>query len=147
MQKDDPNVYVFQNKNWCSSKSDRLLFFWLWLSKDLSIVKILSEKKYGGTWLISEKTEAFYVELNEIVEAATSSYSAPGDIIQYFYSVLVAKNQKKIRIRCSVHEFFFTDINYGYWAAILKKNCLWLLPLQSFRFLRNQPRTAILFFT
>ena len=49
--------------------------------------------------LISEKTEAFYVELNERAEAATSSYSAPGDFSQYIYSVFVAKNQKKIRLR------------------------------------------------
>ena len=75
---------------------------------------ILSEKKYGDTGLISEKTEAFYVEINERVEAATSSYSAPGDFSQYIYSVLVAKNQKKIRSRCLVHEFSFTDINHGY---------------------------------
>ena len=66
------------------------------MSEDLSIVKILGEKNYGGTGLISEKMEALYVELNERVEAATSSYSAPGDFSQYIYSVLVAKNQKKI---------------------------------------------------
>ena len=46
--------------------------------------------------LISEKMEAFYAELNEKVEAATSSYSAPGDFSQYVYSVLIAKNQKKV---------------------------------------------------
>ena len=46
-----------------------------------------------GTGLISEKTEAFCVELNKREEAATSSYSAPGDFSQYTYSVLVAKNQ------------------------------------------------------
>ena len=40
--------------------------------------------------LISEKTEAFYVELNERAEAATSIYSAPGDFSQYIYSVLEA---------------------------------------------------------
>ena len=45
--------------------------------------------------LISEKTEAFYVELNKRAEAATSSYSAPGDFSQHIYSVLVAKNKKK----------------------------------------------------
>ena len=50
------------------------------------------KKKYGGTGLISEKTEALYVELNERAEAATSSYSAPSDFLQYIYSVLVAKN-------------------------------------------------------
>ena len=83
------------------------------MSEDLSIGKILSEKKYGGMGLISEKMEALYVELNERVEAATSSYSAPGDFSQYIYSVLVAKNQKKIRSRCLVHEFSFTDINHG----------------------------------
>ena len=32
--------------------------------------QILSEKKDGCTGLISEKTEAFYVKLNEKVEAA-----------------------------------------------------------------------------
>ena len=64
--------------------------------------------------LISEKTEALYVELNERAEAATSSYSAPGDFSQYTYSVFVAKNQKKIQSRCLVHEFSFTDINHGY---------------------------------
>ena len=72
------------------------------------------KKRYGGTGLISKKTEAFYVELNEQVEAATSCQSAPGDFSQYIYSVLVAKNKKKIQSRCLVHEFSFTDINHGY---------------------------------
>ena len=40
--------------------------------------------------------EAFYVELNERAEAATSSNPAPGNFPQYIYSVLVPKNQKKI---------------------------------------------------
>ena len=40
---------------------------------------ILSEKKYGGTGLISEKTEVLYAELNERAEAATGSYSVTGD--------------------------------------------------------------------
>ena len=46
--------------------------------------------------------------------------------------MLVAKNHQKIRLRCLVHEFPFTDIfndiNHAYRAAILKKKCLWLLP-------------------
>ena len=58
--------------------------------------------------------EAFYVELNKRAEAATSSYSALVDFSQYIYSVLVAKNQKKIQSRCLVREFSFTDINHGY---------------------------------
>ena len=75
MRKDDVNVHSFQYKNWCSPKSDR----WLWLSKDLSIGRVLSEKKYGGTGLISEKTEVLYTELKERAEAATGSYSGTGD--------------------------------------------------------------------
>ena len=45
-------------------------------------------KKYGGTGLISKKTEALYAKLNEIVEAATSSYSSTGDFLQYIYCFL-----------------------------------------------------------
>ena len=44
--------------------------------EDLSIGKILSEKKYEGTGLISEKTEALYLELNKKAEAATNNLSS-----------------------------------------------------------------------
>ena len=40
---------------------------------------------------ISENTEVLYAELNEIAEAATSSYSVTGDSLQYIYSVPVGK--------------------------------------------------------
>ena len=70
----------------------------------------LSEKKYGGTGLVSEKAEALYTELNKRVETANSSCSATGEFLQYIYSVLVAKNHQKIRSRCLVHEFFVADI-------------------------------------
>ena len=78
-----------------------------------SIGRSLSQKN-GGTGLVSEKTEALYAELNERVEAATSSYSATGEFLQYNYSVLVAKNHQKIRSRCFVHEFSFTDIFFDF---------------------------------
>ena len=58
------------------------------------------EKIYGGTGLVSEKTETLYAEPNERVGTATSSYSATGEFLQYIYSVPVAKNQQKIRSRC-----------------------------------------------
>ena len=67
-------------------------------------------KKYGGAELVSEKTEALYAELNETVEAATSSYSATGEFLRHIYSVLVAKNHQNIWSRCLVDEFSFTDI-------------------------------------
>ena len=71
---------------------------------------ILSEKKYGGTGLISEKMEALFARLNERAEA----YLA---YLQYIYSVFVTKNHQKIRSRCLVHEFSFrdtfNDINHG----------------------------------
>ena len=50
------------------------------------------KKKYGGTGLLSEKTEALHAELNERAEVAARSYSAEVDFLQYIYLVLVAKN-------------------------------------------------------
>ena len=44
---------------------------------------------YGGTGLIYEKTEALYAEPNERLEAATSSYSATDEVLQYIYSIYI----------------------------------------------------------
>ena len=82
----------------------------LLLSEDLSIGRILSQKKKWRCGLISKKTEILFAELNEREEADTSSYSASGDFLQYIYSVLVAKNHQKIESRCLLHKFSFTDI-------------------------------------
>ena len=79
-------------------------------TEDHSIGKILSEKKYGGTGLVSEKTEALFAELNERVEEAPSSYSATSEFLQYIYSMLIEKNHQTIRSRCLAHEVSFTDI-------------------------------------
>ena len=81
-------------------------------------------KKYGGAGLRSEKTEALYAELNKRAEAATSSYSATGDFLQYIYSVLIAKNHQKIRSRCLVHELSFLTMlimvtEQLYWRKII----------------------------
>ena len=67
----------------------------------------------GGTELISGKKnkKLLYAELNEKVEAATSSYSATGDFLYYIYSVFVNNNHQKIRSRCLVHEFSFIYIS------------------------------------
>ena len=46
--------------------------------------------------LISEKTQALCAELNQIVEGATSYYSATDNFLQFINSVLVAKNHQKI---------------------------------------------------
>ena len=43
------------------------------------------KKKYGGTGLVCEKTEALYGELNERVEAATSSYLQQAN----FYNIFI----------------------------------------------------------
>ena len=79
------------------------------MSEALSIRRILSEKKYGGTRLISVKTEVLYAELNERVEAATGSYSVIGIYLQYIYSVPVTENHPNIQRRCLAHEFLFKD--------------------------------------
>ena len=80
----------------------------LWLSKNFYIGRIISEKKYRGKRLISEKMEALYSELNQKMEAATNSYSPTGNFLQYVYSVLVTKNHQKIWSSCLGHEFSFT---------------------------------------
>ena len=88
-------------------------------------------KKYWGKGLISEKAEALHVEINERVETTTSSYSATGDFLQYFYSAFAVKNHQKIWSRYLIHEFhsqiFLNNISHGFRAGILKKNILWLL--------------------
>ena len=43
---------------------------------------------YGGTRLLSEKTETLHAELNEREEAATSSYSAEVDFYNTFIRCL-----------------------------------------------------------
>ena len=40
-----------------------------------------------GTGLVSEKAEALYAELNERAEAAISSCSATGEVLQYIYYI------------------------------------------------------------
>ena len=91
-----------------------MIFFLILTVRELSIGRILSEKKYEGAGLISEKTEVLYIELNERAEAATGSYSGTGDSLQLIYSLLVSKNHLNIRSRCLVHEFSFTNIFYRY---------------------------------
>ena len=71
-----PKVHIFQNRNWGPFHR-----------KEFNL-----KKKYGGTGLVSENTEALYVEPNKRVEAATSSSSATDKFLQYIYSVPVAKN-------------------------------------------------------
>ena len=48
--------------------------------------------KNGGMGLLSAKAEALHAEHNERAEAASSSYSAEVEFLQYIYLVLVAKN-------------------------------------------------------
>ena len=61
-----------------------------------------------------------YAEFNERVEAATSSYSATGNFLQYIYSMFVAKNDQKFEQSVSFmnfpSQFFCNDINHGYRA-------------------------------
>ena len=59
--------------------------------------RILSERKLGGEWLISVKTEVLFAELYERTEAATDSYSVTGDSLQYIYSEPVTKNHRNIQ--------------------------------------------------
>ena len=54
--------------------------------------RILNEKNMGLRGYFLKKTEALHAELNKRAEAATSSYFAEVEFLQYIYSVLLAKN-------------------------------------------------------
>ena len=117
-------MHVFHNRNWCSPKSDR--FFFLTLSEDSSIGSILSDKKYGGTGLLSEKTEALHTELNEGAEAATRSYY--NIFIRSLWLRIIWRSDQGVQFMNFPAQIFFNDSNHGYRAAILKKSSLRLLP-------------------
>ena len=73
--------------------------------------------------LVSEKHGSFvYAELNETVEASTSSYSATGELLRYIYSMLVAWNHQNIPSKCLVDEFSFTEFSLKFYFI-----WLWLL--------------------
>ena len=84
-------MHIFHYKNWCSSKSD-WWFFFLTLTVRGPYHRKAFKWKNGGKGLLSEKTEALYVELNERAEPATRKYSVTGNFLQYIYFVPVAKN-------------------------------------------------------
>ena len=67
-------------------------------------------KKYRGAGLVSGKVDILWAELNERVEAVTSSHSTTGNILQCIYSVLVAKNHQRFRLRDLAQEFSITDM-------------------------------------
>ena len=73
-----------------------IFFLTLTVREDLSIGRILSEKKYRGAGLISVKTDILYAELNKRAEVATGSYSVTCHSLQYIYSVPVSKNHWNI---------------------------------------------------
>ena len=60
--------------------------------------------------LLSEETEALHTELTKRAEAASSSYSAAVDFLQYIYLVLVAKYHWKVLS-------IINNINHGYRAV------------------------------
>ena len=79
---DDLNVHVFQNRNWYIPKSDRFFFLTLTVGRPFHW-RDFRRKNFGVKGLLFEEKEALHAELNERAEAATSSYSAAVDFIQY----------------------------------------------------------------
>ena len=108
--KRSPKYARFQNRNWCNPKYVRWFFFLTLTVRGPLYWKDFQWKNIGVWGYFLKKTEVLYAELKERAEAATSSYSAAGDILQDIYSVIMAKNHQKIRSRCLVHEFSFKDV-------------------------------------
>ena len=140
---------VFQNRNWCSPKSDRFFFLTLTVRRSYHW-KDFRWKKIGDTGLLSQETEALHAELNQRGEAATSSYSAAVN----FYNIsirclrlrIVGRSDQSVSLINFPSHIFFNDINHGYRAAVLKKSSLWLLPSYThccYEKVRRTMRTAI----
>ena len=71
-----------------------------------------------------------HAELNEKVEAATSSYSAAVDFYNIFIWCLwlsIRRSYEGVLFMNFPLQLFFNDANHGYRAAILKKRFLWVL--------------------
>ena len=66
-------------------------------------------KKRKGLRVNFRKNGSFVSKLNERAEAATSSYSATGNVLQSIYSVLVTMNHQKSQSSL-VHKLPFKDI-------------------------------------
>ena len=127
-------VHVFQNRNWCSSKSDRRFFFpFLTVRRPFHIKDFKWKKNMGVRGYFLEKRKLCIQNLKK------ERKQPPVVILQQsiFYKIFIRCLwlriiRGSIRSRCLVHEFPFTDIfndiNHGYRAAILKKSSLWLLP-------------------
>ena len=132
MRKDGLSGRVFQDRSWCSSKFDRWFFFLLWLSEDLSIGRILSERSMGVRGQFLKKRKFNKQNLPKEGKQPPIVIRNRQFFLQRCYSLLVAKTHQNFRSRCLVHEFPLTDtfnnINHGYRAAILNKNSLWRLP-------------------
>ena len=109
---------------WYSTKSDQWFFFLTLAVRILFHRKDFNWKKYGGTGLLSEKTEALHAEPNERAEAATSSYSAEVDFLQYIYSMLRIIRRfnwgdgvKKVRIRSYSGPHFSRIFPHSDWIS------------------------------
>ena len=66
-------------------------------------------KKRIGLRVNFRKSGSFVIKLNERAEAATSSYSATGNVLQCIYSVLMTMNRQKSHSSL-VHKLPFKDI-------------------------------------
>ena len=55
MQNDDLTVHVFQNRNWCSQKSDRWFFLTWYIKRRFHRKDFKSKKKYEGTGFIFQR--------------------------------------------------------------------------------------------
>ena len=110
-QKDDLNEYISENRNSCGPKCDWWIFFSLWLLKDLCIRRILSEKNYRSSELISEKNPKLCMQ-NLTKERKQPPVVIPQQVI--FRNILILSLWLRIIRRsnrwCLVYEFSFTDI-------------------------------------
>ena len=131
MQKYVLNVHIFQNRNWCSPKSD----WWFFSNFDCQRTFSKKKKKKMGVWdqFLKKKKKKKLCMQNLTKEWK----QPPVAILQQasFYNIfilclwlrIIRRSGQGIYLMNFPLQIFFNNINHGYRAAILKKNYLWLL--------------------
>ena len=116
MQKYVLNVHIFQNRNWCSPKSD-----W-WFFSNFDCQRNFSKKKKKKLCM-----QNLTKEWKQPPVAILQQASFYNIFILCLWLRIIRRSGQGIYLMNFPLQIFFSNINHGYRAAILKKNYLWLL--------------------
>ena len=120
MRKNDLNVHVFHNRNWCRTKCDRWFFltvrgpFHRKYLKNMGMqVYFLKKRKLCMQNLTKDRKQPPVAILQQVI---------------FCNMFILCLWLRTLNFMNFPSQIFFNDINHGYRAALLQKNYLWLIP-------------------